>query len=132
MSASVGAVSCVANFEDPLHYLPDRGQWIELTALDLIEQSPELRVVCDRPLEVRLRAPRSNGENLAGQVLTPTFLEAALRFEMRPVLCDLRPELRHVLAARRIREDDGRPPRALTVERQDRAHLVHHRPRRRM
>ena len=46
---------------------------------------------------------------------------------MRPVLLHLRPELRHVLAAHRLGQDDRRPPRALAVEREDRADLVQHR-----
>src|SRR5437588_82250 len=77
-SASVGAVRSVAKVEDLLHYLPHRRQWIELAALDLVEQAPELGVAGDRPLEMSLRAPRGDGEHLPGEVLAPPLLELPL------------------------------------------------------
>src|ERR671930_2446819 len=109
-SASVGAVRSVAKVEDLLHYLPHRRERIELAPLHLVQQPPQLGIVCDRLLEVRLRAPRRDREHLAGQVLAPPLLELPLLLEVRAVLRDLRPQLGDVLAARRVGEDDRRPP----------------------
>src|SRR6266511_4838131 len=116
MSASVGAVRCVANFENPLHYLAYRRQWVQLAPLDLVQQAPELRIVGDRLLEVCLRPPGCDREHLARQVLPPSLLEPAVGLEMRTVLLGLRPQLRHVLAASGVGEHDGRPPGSVSVE----------------
>src|SRR5881397_4047760 len=126
MSASVGAV-LVAKLEDLLHYLPNRRQRIELAPLNLVEQAPQLRISLDGPLQMRLRATGRDREHLAREILPPALLEQAVRLQVRAMLSDLRPEHVDVFAARRLREDDGRPPRTLAVEREDRAHLVQHR-----
>src|SRR5437588_8256147 len=131
-SASVGAVRSVAKMEDLLHYLPHRRQWIELAALHLAEEALQLGIIGDGPLEMRLGAPRRNGEYLPGEVLAPPLLELSLLFEVRAVLGDLRPQLGDILAARRVGEDDRRSPGTISVEREDRSHLVDHRLRRRV
>jgi hypothetical protein len=41
--------------EHLLHYLPHRGQWIQLAPLHLVEQPPELGIVRDGLLEMRFR-----------------------------------------------------------------------------
>src|SRR3954465_12681545 len=105
-SASVGAVRSVAKVEHLLHYLPHCRQRIQLAALHLVEQPPELGIVRDRTLQMRLRAAGCHGEHLAGKVLAAPFLELPFLFEMRPVRLDLRPQLGNVLAARRLGEDD--------------------------
>src|SRR5213078_3811905 len=110
-SAGVGAVRSVAKVEHLLHYLPHRRQRIQLAPLDLVEQAAQLRVVGDGPLQMRLGATRRDREHFAGEVLAPPLLEPAVLFQVRAVLLDLRPELRDVLPARRLGEDDRRLPR---------------------
>src|SRR5205814_8667439 len=85
MSAQPGAVWVAANVEDLLQYLSYRAQWIELTAPHLVEEPPQLGVVGDGMLEVRLRTRRRDGEDLAGQVARAPFLESAGVDEMGPV-----------------------------------------------
>src|SRR5438046_2400562 len=141
MSASVGAVFCVAmgwftwpsvkccirDVKDLLHDLLHRGQRVELPPLDFVQQTPQLRVIRNRTLEMSLRAPGRDGEDLTGQIAAPPLLEPSFSLEMRAVLLDLLPELRHVLVTSRLGEDDRRTPRPVTVEGQARAHLVQHR-----
>src|SRR5207245_348910 len=117
MSRRLGAVF-VANLEHLSKYFSNRGQGIELPALDFVEQPAKLRVVRDRALEMRLRARRGNRQDLAGQVLAAVLLEQALGLEEPAVLLDLLPQLGHVLATRRLGEDDRRAPGALLVERE--------------
>src|SRR5262245_26155322 len=131
-SASVGAVRSVAKVEHLLHYLPHRGQRIELASLHLVQEPPQLGIAGHRLLEMRLRTTRCDGENLAREVLTPPLLELTLLLEVLPVRLDLGPQLGDVLAARRLGHHDRRLPGTLAVERENRAHLVHHRLRRRM
>src|SRR5438132_5710652 len=114
MSASVGAVR-VAKLEDLLHYLSDRRQGIELAPLHLVEKPPQLRIPLDGTLEVRLRPTGCDGEHLAREVLAAPLLQPPVRFEVRTMLRDLAPEHIDVLAARRLGEDNRRPPRAITV-----------------
>src|SRR5437763_7367103 len=97
--------------ENLLHYLPHGRQRIELTPLHLVQQPPQLRVAGDGALQMRLRPAGGDRENLSREVLTPPLLQLPLLFEMGPVLLDLAPQLGDVLAARRIGEDDRRPPR---------------------
>src|SRR6266513_4460395 len=101
LSARVGPVR-VAKFEHPLQYFPNGRKWIQLSALDLVEQPPQLRVVGDRALEVRLRAPGSDREHLAGQVLPPALVEQPIGLEVLSVLLDLRPQSLDVLASHRL------------------------------
>src|SRR5512133_2990675 len=103
-SASVGAVRSVAKVEHLLHYLPHRRQRIELAPLHLVEQAPELGIVGHGLLEMRLRAPRRDREDLGRQVLPAPLLEPALGLEEGAMLLDLRPELGHVLSARGVGE----------------------------
>src|SRR4029079_353402 len=112
--------------EHLLEDLTDGAQRVELTALDLVEQPPELRVVRDRPLEVLLRARRGDREHLARQVPPPTLVELSRLLEVGTMRLDLPPQLRDVLAARRLGQHDRRSPLALGVEREDRSHLVQH------
>src|SRR6266545_8050330 len=115
MSASVGAVRCVANLEHLLKDLTHGRQRIELAPLHLVEQPPQLRIVGHRPLEVRLRATGRDGEDFARQVLAPPLLQPPLRLEVRPVLLDLRPELGNVLSVCGVGEYDRRSPGTVTV-----------------
>src|SRR5436190_5230621 len=131
-SAVVGAVRSVANVEHLLHYLPHRGQRIELTPLHLVQQPTKLRIVGDGLLQMRLRTPRRDREHLAGEILSPPLLEPALPLEVRAMLLDLLPQLLDVLATRRLRQHDRRLPGTFAVERQDRSHLADHRLRRRV
>src|SRR3954452_7781718 len=101
-SASVGAVRSVAKMEDLFHYLPHRGQRIQLPPLDGVEQPPELGVVRHGLLEMRLRAARRNREHFARKGLATALVEPTLRLEVRPVLLDLRPQLGNVLDTRGV------------------------------
>src|SRR5919201_3926081 len=131
MSASWGAV-LVAKLEHLLEDLSNGGEGVELTGLDLVEEPPQLRVVGNRPLEPRLGAGRGDGEHLAREMLAAARVQEPVALEVGAVLLDLLPELGDVLPAGRVGEHDRRPPRALPIEGQDRAHLVQHRLRRRM
>src|SRR3954453_1072340 len=88
ISLSPGAVF-VFKLEHLLHDLPNGAQRVELAALHLVEQASQLGIVCDGPLQVRLRAARGDGQPLAGEILTPPLLEDALGLEERAVLLDL-------------------------------------------
>src|SRR6266496_684256 len=70
MSRSVRAVR-VANSKHLLHDLAYGSQGIELAALHLVEQAAQLRIVGDGVLQVRLRARRGDGEDLAREVAPP-------------------------------------------------------------
>ena len=98
MSASVGAV-LVVNLEHLLHDLANRGQWVELTSLNLVEQPPELGVVADGVLQVGLCPRRGDREHLAREVPPAPLLEAAVLLQERPVPLDLVPQLVDVLAS---------------------------------
>src|SRR5215210_4210928 len=132
MSASVGAISVVIDLEHLLEYLPYRSEGVELAALHLVEQAPELRVVGDRLLQVRLRPRGGDGEDLSGEILAPPGVEEAFCLEVRTMLGDPVPELLDSLALKRLRQHDRRPPLALLVEREDRTDLADHRLRRGM
>src|SRR5207244_12277354 len=94
MSASVGAVFCVANLEHLLHDLLDCRQRVELAPLYFVEQTPQLRIVRDRALQMSLRATRCDGEHLTGEILASPLLESSFPLEMCPAHCSLRPEPR--------------------------------------
>src|SRR2546430_16504894 len=100
MSPSVGAV-LVAKLEDLLHYLSDRRQWIELAALHLVQQPPQLGISFDGPLQMGLGAARRACEHLAREVLPAAFLGAPAGPEGRPGVPALLPQKPAVLAARR-------------------------------
>ena len=74
--------------------------------MDLFEQARELAVEAHRFLEV----PRGSGgcerEHLESNVVAPAILEQSRLLEVRAVLLDLLPELRDVLAATRLGQDD--------------------------
>src|ERR1700754_5121946 len=93
MSASVGPVSVVLNLEHPLQYLPHGGERVELAALDLVEEPPELGIVGHRLLQVRLRPCRGDREDLAREVPPPALVEQPVGLEVSAVLGDLLPEL---------------------------------------
>src|SRR3954453_20369167 len=105
MSRSAGAVR-IANPKHLLHDLAYGCQGIELAALHLVEQPPQLGVVRHRVLEVRLRARRSDGKDLAGEVAAAALLKPAALLEKGAVRGDLVPQHFDVLAARRLREHD--------------------------
>ena len=81
---------------------------------------------------MRLRTRGRDGEHLARQIAPPTRIQLAALLEKVPVRLDFLPQHFHVLAAHRLGEDDRRLPLAFLVQREDRAHLVDHRLRRRM
>src|SRR6266511_5972416 len=114
MSLRLGAVLAV-NLEHLLHDLANRRERVESARLDLVEQAPELGVVLDLALEMRLRPAGGDREHLPGQVLPPPLLEQPLPFEVGAMLLDLLPQLGNVLTARGLGEDDRRAPRALLV-----------------
>src|SRR5438034_8844116 len=91
MSARVGPVR-VANLEHPLQYFPYGRKRIQLSALHLVQEPPQLGIVRDRPLQMRLRAARGDREHLAGEVLPPPLVKQAFGLEMLSVLLDLLPE----------------------------------------
>ena len=76
----------------------------------------------------RLRPARRDREHLAREIRPAPLLELPALLEERAMLLDLLPQLRHVLAAHRLREDDRRIPLAALVvmdrASEDRAHLV--------
>src|SRR4051812_28532086 len=133
ISGSPGAVAvAIVDSEHLLEYLPYRSQRVELARLHLREQPPQLGIVRHRLLEVAARSARSDREDLARKVRPPPLLELPALLEKGAVLLDLLPQLRHVLAAHRLGEDDRRIPLVAplpmrTTEREDRAHLVQHR-----
>src|SRR5215217_7500088 len=91
-SASVGPCS-VFNSEHLLHDLANGAQGIELAPLHLVEQPAQLRVVFDRPFEMRLRARRRDGEHLTGEIPPPALVEPTVLLEELTVPDDLVPEL---------------------------------------
>src|SRR5213592_4511498 len=110
MSRMPGAVF-VAKLEHLCKYFSNRRQGVELPALDLVEQPAQLRIIRDRTLQAGLRPSGGDREDLPREIVAPLLLEQALGLEKNPVLLDLLPQLRHVLAASRVRKDDRRPPR---------------------
>src|SRR5438105_5257835 len=98
MSRRPGAVS-VANVENLVEDLVHRRQRIELAALDGVDNASQLRIVGDRPLEVRLRPRRGDGEHLLRQIPATALLEQPVAFEKRPVRDDLLPAAVEVLAS---------------------------------
>src|SRR6266550_6998972 len=124
MSASVGAICLIAKLEHLLHDLSNCGQRVELPSLHLVEQTPKLRIVYHRLLEMSLGAAGCDGEHLPREILAPSLLELSPGFEIRAMRLDLLPQLRDVLPGGRLGEDDRRLPGPLLVERQDRTHLV--------
>src|SRR6266542_2805972 len=127
LAATISLRFGVAKLEHPLHDLANRAQRVEPAALNLVQQPPQLRIVGHRTLEVRLRARRRYRENLPGEVAAALLLQPAVALEERSVLLDLLPQLGDVLATGGFRQDDRRPPGALAVEGEHRAHLVQHR-----
>src|SRR2546427_156036 len=104
ISLSSGAV-LVAKVEDLLNDVANGRQRVELSALDGVEDAPQLGVVGHRALEVSLGARRGDGEDLARQVPPPPLLQPAVSLEMRVVLLDPLPQLEDVLLPHRLGED---------------------------
>src|SRR5687768_7097208 len=69
MSARPGIVSIAmfVHFEYLLHDLPNRGQRVELTALNLVQKASQLGIVGDGLLQVSLRAGARDGEDLRSE-----------------------------------------------------------------
>src|SRR5207244_2642202 len=105
MSASVGAVS-IANLEHLLHDLANGGERVERAVLNGAEEAPQLRIVSDRALEVRLSPVRRDREDLAGEIPPPPLLELAGTLEVGPVLGDLRPQGVDAFLAHSLGEHD--------------------------
>src|SRR5436190_22435123 len=122
-SASVGVVS-VAKLENLFHDLSNSGERVQFSLLDLVEEPPELRIVLDGALAMRLGAGRRDREHLAGEILAAPLVEQPFFDQEGSVLLDLVPEIADALAVHGLRQDDRRLPGALLVERQDRAHLA--------
>src|SRR6266540_6444141 len=101
MSASVGTVS-VANSEHLLHDLADGRERVEGTALNLVQEPPQLGIVGHRLLEVCLRPIRRDCEHLTREVAPTAFLELALRLQERPVAAHGVPQRLDVVAANRL------------------------------
>src|SRR3989442_1156149 len=127
ISGSPGAVSVTANVEHLLKDLTNSAQRVELAALHFVEQTPKLRIVRHRMLEMLLRTRGGDGEDLAREIPPPPLLELPRLLEVGAMRLDLLPQLGHVLAARCIGQHDRRPPLAVGIEREYRAHLVQHR-----
>jgi hypothetical protein len=115
-----------SDVEDLLHDRADRRQRIELARLHRVEQPPQLRIVGHRALQVRRRPRRRDGEHLAGQILPPPLLQAAVVLQERAVRLEPLPELLDPLAPERLREHDRHVPFPV-AELQDRADVVEHR-----
>src|SRR2546426_2733096 len=64
ISGSPGAVSVTANVEHLLKDLTNSAQRVELAALHFVEQTPKLRIVRHRMLEMLLRTRGGDGEDL--------------------------------------------------------------------
>src|SRR5205085_6847944 len=106
ISASVGPVVSVAKVEHLVNDLSNRGERVELSALDLVQEPAQLGIVGNGALEMSLRTRRSDGEHLTGEMLATPLLEQFFVHEEGAVRLDVLPELRHVLAARRVRQHD--------------------------
>src|SRR5438876_8203704 len=94
ISVSVGPVVSVANVEHLVHDLSNGRERVELSALHLIEQPPQLGIPGDRALEMGLRAGGGDREHLAGEILAPPLLQQPFAFEEGAVRLDLLPQLR--------------------------------------
>src|SRR2546425_239277 len=81
-----------------------------LATLHLVQQPPELGVVGDGVLEMRLRTRGRDGEHLAREVAPPPRVQLAALLEKVPMRLDLLPQHVYVLAAHRLGEDDRRLP----------------------
>src|SRR5262249_13058419 len=126
ISVSVGPVVSVAKVEHLVNDLLNRGERVELSALDLVEQPPQLRIARHGVLQMRLRARRRDRENFAGEVLAAPLLEQPLVDQEGAVRLDVFPQLGHVLTPSGVGQDDRRTPGAVLVEGEDRAHLAQH------
>src|SRR5439155_18737589 len=90
MSARVGPV-VVANSKHLLHDLADSGQRVQFAALYLVQQPPQLGIVRDGVLQMRLRPRGRDGEDLAGQVAPAPRIQLVVLLEEASVRLDLRP-----------------------------------------
>src|SRR5439155_2449111 len=83
-SARVGAV-LVAKVENLLEYLIHGRERVELAALHLVEQPPQLRIPADGALQVPLRPQARNREHLVREVAAAPLLEPPVLREPRAV-----------------------------------------------
>src|SRR3954447_18214708 len=97
-TAAGGGAVFVAKVEHLLEYLAHRGERVELAALDLVEQPPQLGVAGDGVLEVLLRADRRHREHLVREVPPAPLLEPPVLAEPRAMLLDLLPQRVDALA----------------------------------
>src|ERR1700746_3536792 len=105
MSGSSGTI----DVEDLVEDLTDSAERVELTALHLVQQPAQLRIVRDRALQMPLRASGRDREYLAREVAPPPLVEAPGVDEEGAVLADLLPQLRHAFVSHRLGEHDRRP-----------------------
>src|SRR4051812_13719681 len=96
VAARVGLVGEVEHgLEDGMH----RGERIELTPFDAVQEAPQLGIVGDRVLQMPARAGGGDREDLGGQVAAPSLVERAIALEPFTVRRDRLPKLGDALAA---------------------------------
>src|SRR5438105_15249272 len=105
ISPSLGAV-LVAKVEDLLNDGVNRRERVELTALDGVQEPPQLGILRDGVLQTCSRPRRGDGEDLAGEVPAATLLESALCLALRTVLLAPPPQLGHLPRPRPLGGDD--------------------------
>src|SRR5437764_14478681 len=110
ISVSVGPVVSVANVEHLVHDLSNGREWVELSALHLVEQPPQLGIPGDRALEMGLRAGGGDREHPASGIPAPPLLQQPFAFEEGAVGPVLPPRLRPVLPAGAPGPADRGPP----------------------
>src|SRR5688572_7308909 len=133
--ARARSTSAAVGGANPKHLLEDLrhgAQRIELAPLHRLEHSGQLGIVLHSVLEIRLRPGGRDREHLRGKMLAPPLVEEPVLLEVRAMIQQTVPQRLDALPAKRLGQHDRRLPRPLVVEREDRAHIRHHRLRRRM
>src|SRR5260370_40186454 len=93
MSASVGVVVVVAigDVEDGAKDCTDSAQRVEFSALDRVEEPPQLGISDHGALEMPPRPSRRDSENLGREMLPATLLEQSPGLEVGTWRLDLLP-----------------------------------------